>query len=244
MSAVDIAGGVAAIQERIGAACARCGRKIDEVRLMGVSKFHSRDAAEAAWDAGIRLFGESRVQEAAEKFEGFREEKPGTELHLIGALQRNKAKAAVSLFDCVESADRDELIAELGRLAASRNTPLGVLLELNAGEESKSGYASEDDLFRGAETLLAWPNLEPRGLMIMAPYTTDTALIRRAFRSLASVQRKLETRFPEADWSCLSMGMSGDFEIAIEEGSTLVRVGTAIFGERRTGGSLTGGSLP
>ncbi|GHT73362.1 YggS family pyridoxal phosphate enzyme [Spirochaetia bacterium] len=240
---VDISGGVAAIQERIEAACIRSGRKAEDVRLMGVSKFQSRDAAEAAWNAGIRLFGESRVQEAAEKFAGFREEKPGTELHLIGTLQRNKAKAAVSLFDCVESVDRDELIEELGRLAVSQK-PLGVLLELNAGEASKSGYRSEDDLFRGAEKLLARPTLVPRGLMIMAPYTDDAALIRRAFRSLVQVQGKLETRFPEADWSCLSMGMSGDFEIAIEEGSTLVRIGTAIFGERRTGGSLTGASLP
>ncbi|GHT81655.1 YggS family pyridoxal phosphate enzyme [Spirochaetia bacterium] len=252
MSTADIAGGVAAIQERIGAACARSGRKADEVRLMAVSKFHSRDAVEAAWNAGVRLFGESRVREAAEKFEDIKEDRPGMELHMIGTLQRNKAKAAVSLFDCVQSVDRDELIAELGKLAASRQKPgflqgqkpLGILLELNAGEESKSGYADEDDLFRGAEQVLSWPNLVLRGLMIMAPFTTDTALIRRAFRSLGDVQRKLETRFPEADWSCLSMGMSGDFEIAIEEGSTLVRVGTAIFGERQTGGLLTGGSLP
>jgi uncharacterized pyridoxal phosphate-containing UPF0001 family protein len=112
--------------------------------------------------------------------------------------------------------------------------PLSLLLELNAGEESKSGYRGEDALLRGAEKLLAAPGLAARGLMIMAPLTGGTAAARRAFRSLAALQGRLQARFPEGDWSCLSMGMSGDFEIAVEEGSTLVRIGTAIFGERET----------
>jgi pyridoxal phosphate enzyme (YggS family) len=246
MAVEDIASAVAALRERIDAACARSGRKTDEVRLMGVSKFHPLEAIEAAWKAGITLFGENRVQEAAGKFSdgAFRENHPGMELHLIGSLQRNKVKAAVSLFDCVQSVDRDELIAELGKYAAidpsgggastraAGFAPLGVLLELNAGEESKSGYRGEDALLRGAEKLLAIPGLATRGLMIMAPLTGDTAVIRRAFRSLAALQARLRTRFPEGDWSCLSMGMSGDFEIAIEEGSTLIRIGTVIFGER------------
>ncbi|MDR0708621.1 MAG: YggS family pyridoxal phosphate enzyme [Spirochaetaceae bacterium] len=270
MALDDIASAVAAVRERIDAACARSGRKTDEVRLMGVSKFHPLEAVEAAWKAGLTLFGESRVQEAAGKFSGgagavFRESHPEMELHMIGSLQRNKAKTAVSLFDCVQSVDRDELITELGKHASARVkggnasirvnggdasarvkggdasireaqgfAPLGVLLELNAGEESKSGYLGEDALLRGAEKLLAIPGLVARGLMIMAPLTGDTAAIRRAFRSLTALQARLRSRFPEGDWSCLSMGMSGDFETAIEEGSTLVRIGTAIFGKRGT----------
>ncbi|MDR2052910.1 MAG: YggS family pyridoxal phosphate-dependent enzyme [Treponema sp.] len=241
MALEDIASAAAAVRERIDAACARSGRKADEVRLMGVSKFHPLEAVEAAWKAGFTLFGESRVQEAAGKFSGgagavFRESRPELELHMIGSLQRNKAKAAVSLFDCVQSVDRDELIAELGKHASARTAqgfaPLKVLLELNAGEESKSGYRGEDALLRGAEKLLAAPGLAACGLMIMAPLTGGAAAVRRAFRSLAALQERLRARFPEGDWSCLSMGMSGDFEIAIEEGSTLVRIGTAVFGER------------
>ncbi|MDR2786284.1 MAG: YggS family pyridoxal phosphate-dependent enzyme [Treponema sp.] len=243
MALEGIAPAVAAVRERIDAACARSGRKTAEVRLMGVSKFHPLEAIEAAWKAGLTLFGESRVQEAAGKFSAgagavFRENHPEIELHMIGSLQRNKANPAVSLFDCVQSVDRDELITELGKHASVRtargSAPLGVLLELNAGEESKSGYRGEDALLRGAEKLLVTPGLAAQGLMIMAPFTGDTAAIRRAFRSLAALQAKLRTRFPDGDWSCLSMGMSGDFEIAIEEGSTLVRIGTAIFGERGT----------
>ena len=223
---------LAALNERIEAACLRCGRNPQEVALMGVSKFHDRSTVEAAWDAGLRLFGESRVQEAERKFAGFLEEHPGTELHLIGALQRNKAKTAAGLFDCVESVDRDVLIPLLGNCGASRSAPLGILLELNAGEASKTGYPGADALCRAAELVLGFPCLRLRGLMTMAPLTDDARLIRRAFRSLALARETLRSRFPEGDWSCLSMGMSGDFETAIEEGSTLVRIGTALFGER------------
>jgi pyridoxal phosphate enzyme (YggS family) len=199
---------------------------------MGVSKFHTRQRIEEARNAGLTLFGESRVQEAASKFDGFRTDFPGTELHLIGSLQRNKARAAASLFDCIESVDRDDLILSLGKLSAGGSRPLTVFFELNSGEASKSGYPDEDSLVRAAETALAYPSLRIGGLMIMAPYTDDTALIRRAFRSLVKARDRLKAEFPEADWSCLSMGMSSDYEIAVEEGSTLVRIGTAIFGER------------
>jgi pyridoxal phosphate enzyme (YggS family) len=199
---------------------------------MGVSKFHRRERVEEAWNAGLTLFGENRVQEASEKFEGFAQSHPGTELHLIGSLQRNKAKTAVSLFDGIESVDRDELIVSLGKLSVGRGLPLDILFELNAGEASKSGYPDENSLFRAAETALAFPSLAIRGLMTMAPFTDDAGVIRRAFRSLAKVRDRLQSAFPECDWSCLSMGMSGDYEIAIEEGSTLIRIGTAIFGER------------
>ena len=229
-----IAEAVQRINERIREACRRGGREPGAVRLMGVSKFHESPAIEEAWHGGVRLFGESRVQEAVRKFTDFKPSHPGTELHLIGSLQRNKAKAAAAFFDLIQSVDRDELIAELGALTGDRERPLMILLEMHTGETSKAGYPDTDSLCRAAEKVLAFSNLEIRGLMTMAPYTDDEKLIRASFRSLAAAKVKLEARFPACDWTCLSMGMSNDFEIAIEEGSTMVRIGTALFGERKT----------
>jgi pyridoxal phosphate enzyme (YggS family) len=221
------------LEERIQRACSRSGRARESIILMGVSKFQSRQAVEEAWEKGIRFFGESRVQEGAEKFSGFRESHPGTELHLIGSLQRNKAKAAASIFDCVQSLDRDSIIGELGKYSSSRGRPLKALLELHTGEESKRGFPDEESLFRAAEKILSFPTLVPAGLMTMAPYTREEGPIRDSFRRVVKARAKLESRFPGCDWSCLSMGMSNDFEIAIEEGATLIRIGTLLFGERR-----------
>jgi pyridoxal phosphate enzyme (YggS family) len=215
---------------------------------MAVSKFQPAAAIEDAWNNGIRLFGENRVQEAAEKFSArikpafagdpppsgapaafpFRE----SELHMIGSLQRNKAKLASRIFDCVQSLDREEIIAELAKHAGGRERPLPVLLELHTGESSKSGFQDEESLIRAAERLLSCPGLQAAGLMTMAPFNSGEAPVRASFRALVHAQAALVSRFPQADWSCLSMGMSGDFEIAVEEGSTLLRIGTAIFGER------------
>jgi pyridoxal phosphate enzyme (YggS family) len=201
---------------------------------MAVSKFHEWPSIEKAAAAGIRLFGESRVQEAARKFMGFRERCLNAELHLIGSLQRNKVKAAVGLFDCIESLDRVELVLELGRITRDRGTnPLPVLFELNAGEESKSGFRDEDALCAGVEAAQGFSGLLPSGLMTMAPFTVEEKPVREAFRKLVKMQARLRLTFPEYGWDCLSMGMSGDFKIAIEEGSTLVRIGTAIFGDRQ-----------
>ncbi|MDR2094861.1 MAG: YggS family pyridoxal phosphate-dependent enzyme [Treponema sp.] len=222
------------INERIGEACLRAGRRPSEVRLMAVSKFHTLPEIEEAWQAGIRLFGENRVQEAAAKFADFRARHPGAELHLIGSLQRNKAKTAAAFFDLIQSVDREALIEELGTAAARRSEPLQVLLELHTGEDSKAGFPDTDSLCRAAERLLSCPALIPAGLMTMAPFTGDEGRIRASFRALRAAAERLSARFPEACWSCLSMGMSNDFEIAIEEGSTLVRIGTALFGERHT----------
>jgi pyridoxal phosphate enzyme (YggS family) len=220
------------IEDRIGQACLRSGRNRTDILVMGVSKFHGTDRIEEAWENGIRLFGESRVQEAAEKFSGFKETHTGGELHMIGSLQRNKAKIAAALFDCVQSVDRESIIGELGKYGGERKAPLKVLLELHTGEESKAGFPDEESLLRAAELALGFPGLVPAGLMTMAPYSSDTALIRSSFRALVQARKRLEREFPGADWSCLSMGMSNDFEIAIEEGSTLLRIGSALFGER------------
>jgi pyridoxal phosphate enzyme (YggS family) len=224
---------LARLEERIRRACNRSGRAREEITLLGVSKFHSREAVEEAWKNGLRFFGENRVQEGVEKFSGFRESRPGTEVHMIGSLQSNKAKAASSLFDCVQSLDRDSIIRELGKHAASREKPLKVLLELHTGEESKRGFPDEESLFRAAETVLSFPGLRLAGLMTMAPFTSEEAPIRASFRAALKARSKLESRFPGSGWSCLSMGMSNDFEIAIEEGATLIRIGTLLFGERR-----------
>ena len=232
---MSITGNIDRIEERILNACTRSGRKRDEIILMGVSKFHPVEAIEQAWIAGLRFFGESRVQEAAAKFSGFREGHSGLQLHMVGFLQRNKAKAAVSLFDCIQSVDREELAGELAKHAAGQSTaenPLQVLLELHTGEDSKSGIAGIDELLRIYEAILAFPALNVGGLMTMAPDTADEKLIRLAFRKLAAAQRELKQRFGETASPVLSMGMSGDFEIAVEEGSTLLRIGSAIFGER------------
>jgi len=221
-----------AIKERMEKAALRSGRKGGEIRLMGVSKFHGAEEIEEAVKAGLFLFGESRVQEAAGKFPALKETYPALELHLIGNLQRNKVKNALTVFDGIQSLDRDELITALGSLAAKTggNRSLTVLLELHTGEASKSGYPDEDSLSRAVELTASFPGLKLSGLMTMAPLTQDESLIRRSFRKLYSARESLRRRFPEEDFSCLSMGMSGDFEIAIEEGSTMVRVGTAIFG--------------
>jgi pyridoxal phosphate enzyme (YggS family) len=225
------------IEDRIQKACDRSRRNRGDITLLGVSKFHSRDEVEEAWKGGLRFFGENRVQEALEKFAGFTENHAGTELHLIGSLQRNKVKAAVPFFDCVQSVDRDSIIHELGKAAADRKKPLHILLELHTGEESKSGFPDAESLFRAAELVLCYPNLRIQGLMTMAPYTGDKGLIRNSFRRLVKARDMVESRFAGAaesrcGWSCLSMGMSNDFEIAIEEGTTLLRIGAGIFGER------------
>jgi pyridoxal phosphate enzyme (YggS family) len=221
------------VKDQIYEACLKAGRGPGSVRLMAVSKFHETPAIEEAADAGLSLFGESRVQEAVKKFTVIKERRSGIELHFIGNLQRNKAKAAAALFDCVQSLDRDEISRELGLVSKNRAAPLPVLFELNAGEETKSGYADEDALSAGVEAALEAGGLEPAGLMTMAPFTSDEKPIREAFRKLVRAQARLRRLFPECRWDCLSMGMSDDFKIAIEEGSTMVRIGTAIFGGRQ-----------
>ncbi|MDR2471054.1 MAG: YggS family pyridoxal phosphate-dependent enzyme [Treponema sp.] len=218
------------IRERIEKAAGRAGRKPGEIRLMGVSKFHGAEEVEEAIRAGLSLFGESRVREAAEKFPGINA-RHRVELHLIGALQRNKARQALEVCDGIQSVDRDELVRTLGALSAEREKPLEVFLELRTGEETKSGYEGEDELFRAAELVLSFPALKLSGLMTMAPLTAEEGPVRKSFRTLRRAGEQLARRFPGGDFSALSMGMSGDFEIAVEEGSTLVRIGQAIFGE-------------
>ncbi|MCL2722189.1 MAG: YggS family pyridoxal phosphate-dependent enzyme [Treponema sp.] len=237
---MSIAGNIAKIEERIQKACVNAGRKRDEITLMGVSKFEPVEKLEQAYRAGVRCFGESRVKEAVDKLTGFKTKQIEAQIHLIGSLQRNKAKQAALFFDCIQSLDREELITELAKHSVSRSESLSVLFELHTGEESKSGFAVNnvsdfDALFKAVDLVLNCKSLKPAGLMTMAPFTEDTSLIRASFRQLVKAQKELEKRFPSNDgnvnWTVLSMGMSNDYEIAIEEGSTLLRIGSAIFKE-------------
>jgi PLP dependent protein len=218
------------INARIASAAGRSGRDAAAVRVMAVTKTFPQATVLAAFAAGLRLLGENRVQEAEEKFTGLEGD---IELHLIGHLQRNKARTAAGLFHCVQSIDKAETAEALSRQCESRGRDLDILLEMNtSGEESKSGFRERDDLLRGMEGIRALPRLRVRGLMTVGPLTEDGSRVRAAFASLAVLFREIAEREGLPAFDTLSMGMSGDFEAAVEEGSTLVRLGTALFGRR------------
>jgi len=225
---MDLAENVAAIQQRIDDACDRAGRDRSTVHLMAVSKGHPPEAIRAVAETGITLFGESKIQEAKIKIP----QCPGN-IHwqMIGHLQSNKAKDAVQLFELIQSVDSLSLAQELNKRAEQAAKTLPILLEVNvAGESSKFGYGPESVLAE-LEQLNALKRLELHGLMTIAPYSQDSERVRLFFRKLRELKERCEQQLG-APLPVLSMGMSGDFAVAIEEGSTLVRVGTAIFGER------------
>ena len=209
------------VNERISAAAKRAGRRPDEITLVAVTKKQSAAIVAAVLTAGAGDVGENYVQEAAEK----RATVTGGRWHLMGHLQSNKAKLAVSLFDLIQSVDSVKLAQALGRHAQAANTAQPILLQVHLGdEETKTGLPPEQARDAAAE-IAAIPGIELRGLMGIAPNGVDP---RPFFRDL----RRLFEALPESNRQTLSMGMSGDFEAAIEEGTTMVRVGTAIFGAR------------
>lgn len=230
---MGVADNLSRVRELVAEAERRSGREPGSVRLMAVSKFHPASAVIEAIRAGQTLFGENRVQEAEDKFEEVRRTYPEAELHMIGSLQRNKAGKAVAISSCIQSVDRLELLDAISAHAQKAGKKIDVLFEFHTGEESKSGYADTDSLFASIDALESMPLVACRGLMTMAPFTKDEAVVRASFARLASVRDQCARRWPALDFSTLSMGMSGDFSAAIEEGSTLVRIGTAIFGERQ-----------
>ena len=228
------------IRERIEKAAERSGRKTEHIALMAVSKFHSFEEIQSAYRAGIRLFGENRVQEAVCKYANMRQTLEQSELHMIGTLQRNKVKDIVPLVSCIQSVDRIELLDEIAKqLHKDKSTNaeqtqmqmLKLLFEIHTGEKSKAGFANEDDTVRALEHAEKL-KLQVTGFMTMAPFTEDRTQIRKSFASLRELSERMQKRFPFFCLTELSMGMSGDFEIAVEEGSTMVRVGTSIFGTR------------
>jgi pyridoxal phosphate enzyme (YggS family) len=231
---VDIDGNARAVLDRVAAAARRAGRDPGGIRLMAVSKFHPIEEIDQAYRAGLRLFGENRVREAEQKYDEYFSSKADAELRLIGSLQSNKAKAAARVFSGIDSVDSFDIAQRLSRHAAELGKTLGLCLELHTAEDSKAGFPSEDSLLEALGKIIELPNLRPQGLMTMAPFTQDEGAIRASFKRLFALARRWEREYPRLGAPILSMGMSNDFEIAIEEGSDLVRVGTAIFGERRT----------
>ncbi len=231
---VSIAENIARIQERIAQAARRAGRDPAEITLMAVSKTFPAEAVREAYIAGISVFGENRVQEFSGKSWDLHDLR-GAAWHLIGHLQTNKAAKAAELFTAIDSLDSVKLAEKLDATAERMRKTLPVLIEINVGgEEAKSGIDPESaELENILIVAPQWKNLTIRGLMTVPPYTDDPYAARPYFRQLREIRHKLTARhLPAVAFDTLSMGMSHDFEVAIEEGSTCVRVGTAIFGER------------
>ena len=228
---VNIKENIAAVRAKIEAAAEKSCRGAEEIKLMGVSKFHPFEAMAAAAPF-VDLLGENRVQEGAEKRRLWQENPFETPWHLIGQLQKNKARRALETFDLIESVDSVELALLLNRILEESGRDFPVYLEINMSHEASKSGADEKDAPKLLEDIMErCPRLAVFGLMTMAPLDGDEKAVREAFSGLRILRDRLKQQsglaLPE-----LSMGMSGDFRYAIEEGSTLVRVGTAIFGER------------
>lgn len=217
------------VLERVDAAAARSGRSPSEVRLVAVTKTHPAERVAEAYDAGLRIFGENYVQEAEEKIGAF----PGAEWHLIGKLQGNKVKKAVSLFGWIQTVDSPGLLAAVARRCAEAGKTMPVLVEVNlAGEASKSGISPAElpALLSGAAGM---PGVRLKGLMAVPPWSEDPEESRPYFARLREILSGLSGSGAASEGMTeLSMGMSNDFEVAVEEGATMIRIGTALFGSR------------
>jgi pyridoxal phosphate enzyme (YggS family) len=231
--------------DQIARAARRSDRDPDRVRLVVVTKSQPFEVVAAAVEAGVHLLGENYPEEAVPKIQSLAGQ-IGVEWHMIGHVQSRKARLVADHFALLHSLDSLKLARRLDRFAGERNHILPVLLEFNVGgEESKAGWdASEQTNWGGllpeVMSILDLPNLQVRGLMTMPPLETEPENARRFFQQLRRLRDRLATEFPQSDWSELSMGTSADFTVAVEEGATLVRVGTAIVGARKyePGGSV------
>lgn len=236
---MSIAENVFRLRERIRSASDRAGRAEDEITLMAVSKTFSPPQIRETYAAGLRIFGENRVQEFAGKLDRLRD-LPDAEWHMIGHLQTNKAVKAAELFSHIDSVDSLRLARKLDAAAAELGKQLEVLIEINIGAEAaKSGISPDsgelETLLNSAPEL---PHIAIRGLMTVPPYNEDIEQSRPYFRKMRGLfDQTARQNLPGISMEILSMGMSHDFEVAIEEGATCVRVGTAIFGERPAAGS-------
>ena len=226
------------VRERMAAAAERVGRPADSVRLVAVTKTYPLETLLAAVAAGCTDIGENRVQEAVPKMEAFRVARPASTVrfHLIGHLQTNKARHAVRHFDLIHSVDSERLAGELDRQAEKLEKVCQVLLQVNvSGEDTKSGFDAETVSAALPGILERCRHVRVAGFMTMAPFVDDPELTRPVFRSLRDLRDQLITRHGEHPGFVggeLSMGMTNDYEVAIEEGATLVRIGSAIFGSR------------
>jgi pyridoxal phosphate enzyme (YggS family) len=220
------------INKRIRQAAETCGRDIAAVKLVAVSKTIAPEVVRKAIEAGVTVLGENYVQEAREKFEALVQYP--VSWHFIGHLQSNKAKYAVRLFDLIHSVDSLKLARELNKQAAEVDKVQHILVQVNiSGEDTKSGI-SADEAIELVSTISEMKHLAVRGLMTMPPYFYQPEKVRPFFAELRRLRDHIQDqRIPNVSMDELSMGMTGDFEVAIQEGATLVRIGTAIFGERR-----------
>jgi hypothetical protein len=213
----------------IAEAAERVGRRPEEVTLVAVSKRHPVEAVAAARDAGLHVFGENKVQEAEDKIPRVE----GVRWHLVGHLQRNKAKRAVELFELIHSLDSLRLANTLDRIGQERGAPIEVLVEINAAEESSKHGFRWDELDEAMPELAGRGGLSIRGLMTMPPFFEDPEQSRPYFQRLRDAAERIRERdLPRVRMEHLSMGMTSDYTVAVEEGATLVRVGTAVFGPR------------
>ena len=228
---MNVNANIAKINDRIRIAAETCGRRGKDVQLVAVSKTIPAERVGAAIDAGVRVLGENYIQEAREKIEALAGR--AVEWHFIGHLQRNKAKYAVRLFDLIQSVDSIRLAREIDKQAAKAGKRQAVLIQVNTGKEaSKSGVYAEDALALAREAA-RMEHIAVRGLMTLPPYFYAPEKVRPYFRALRALRERIrEAAIPGIEMMELSMGMTGDFETAIEEGATMVRIGTAIFGER------------
>jgi hypothetical protein len=219
------------VKERIDRAAIKAGRDPQTVRLVAVSKTVEAERVHEAIQAGVSILGENYVQEARDKIDKLGH---SVEWHFIGHLQTNKAKYAVDLFDMIHSIDRVDLAQEIDRIAAKKGKTIPALIQVNiSGEESKHGI-DRDGLIRLIAEIARLKHITPKGLMTMPPYYDDPEMARPYFQVLRNLKEEMNEQFMgEIRLQELSMGMSNDFEVAIEEGATLVRIGTAIFGERQ-----------
>lgn len=227
---IDIAANYSQVRDNVAAAAHRCGRRPEEVTIVCVTKTKGPDSVQAALAAGATDIGENRVQEAQQKIAAVSQP---VRWHLIGHLQRNKAKVAVPLFTLIHSLDSVPLAQELHRQGEQRDIVVRTLIEVNLGKEPAKSGIVEEQIATLLEAVTALPHLRVEGLMAIPPTATDAEGARPYFRRLARL-RETYARFPTAniELRALSMGMTDDYPVAIEEGATLVRIGRAIFGER------------
>ncbi len=227
---MSIKDNLARVRDSLNEAAVKSGRKADDIALMAVSKTKPLELIEEAYEAGQRLFGENRVLEAKEKFAFLPDD---VRLEMIGHLQTNKLNPAVDVFDCIQTVDSIRLAEKLEARCCLRDRSIDILLQLKTSDEmSKTGLDSFDLLQNAAEAILGMSRLRITGLMTIAPFTDNELIVRKAFSDCREAKERLCLRFPELEMPVLSMGMSSDYEWAIQEGSTQVRIGSAIFGVR------------
>lgn len=244
------------VQENIEKACQKVKRKPSDISILAVTKFRSIEEIQAIINLGLNKLGENRVQEALEKFPILFQNNENIKLHLIGNLQRNKVKTILPIVDCIQSIDRislaQEIIKELYKIQVEKNMSknadlshtlglshtIDLLMEVHTAEESKNGFQSLDDLWACMDYLLEesvknnsseFPQVKIQGFMTMAPFTKNEKEIRSSFQQLKKVQEEAQKRYSSISLNELSMGMTNDYEIAIEEGATMLRLGSALF---------------